>query len=86
MSRVSVIQAVPGGTGGSGSGDSEEGGGAGNSEGGGAVRGSEKQKLSRKSSKELKEENKIEKSNQRPVVSQKMRIVQESIGSSLGVQ
>ena len=28
----------------------------------------------------------VEKSNQRPVVSQKMRIVQESIGSSLGVQ
>ena len=61
MSRVSVILAVPGG---SGSGESEKGGDAGNSEGGGAV----------------------EKSNQRPVVSQKMRIVQESIGSSLGVQ
>ena len=57
-----------------------------NSEGGGAVRGSEKQKRSRKSFKGIKEENKIEKSNQRPVVSQKMRIVQESIGSSLGVQ
>ena len=28
----------------------------------------------------------VEKSNQRPVVSQKMRIVQESIGSSLIVQ
>ena len=64
MSRVSVIQVVPGGRGGSASGDSEKGGGAGNSDGGGAV----------------------EKSNQRPVVSQKMRIVQESIGSSLGVQ
>ena len=64
MSQVSVIKVVPGGTGGSSSGDSEEGEGAGNSEGGGAV----------------------EKSNQRPVVSQKMRIVQESIGSSLGVQ
>ena len=36
MSRVSVIQVVPGGRGGSGSGDSEEGGGAGNSEKGAA--------------------------------------------------
>ena len=88
MSRVSVIQVVPGGSGGSGSGDSEKGGGAGNSEKGaaGAVKGSEKHKRSRKSYKGIKEENKIEKSNQRPVVSQKMRIVQESIGSSLGVQ
>ena len=56
-----------GGTGGSG--DSEKGGGVGNREGGGAVRACENQKRSRKSSKELKEENKIEKSNQRPVVS-----------------
>ena len=32
MSRVSVIQVVPGGRGGSASGDSEKGGGAGNSE------------------------------------------------------
>ena len=46
------------------------------------MKGSEKHKRSRKSYKGIKEEKKIEKSNQRPVVSQKMRIVQESIGST----